>query len=75
MSNLCDGIGGANLYGGSSYSFTADRFDNPNSAIYLKNGYLQVPSGTYFTGDFAITAWIYLFACLNGGRGFTCLLD
>ena len=62
MSNLTDVVGGANMYGGSSYSFTYDRFCNANSAIYFNIGYLQVPSGVYFTGDFTITAWIYLLA-------------
>ena len=61
MSNsLDDEVGGANLYGGNSYSFTTDRFCSPNSAIYLNQGYLQVPAGVYFSGDFTVTAWIYL---------------
>ena len=58
MNNLSDVIGGANLYGGSSYSFVPDRFCSPNSAIFFNNGYLQVPSGVYFSGDFTVTAWI-----------------
>jgi hypothetical protein len=63
MSNFCDAVSGANLYGGSSYSFTSDRFGNSNSAILLSNGYLQVPSGIYFTGSyFTITAWVKLYA-------------
>jgi hypothetical protein len=60
MSNLSDVVGGANLYGGSSYSFTFDRFCSANSAIYFNKGYLQVPEGVYFSGDFTVTAWIYL---------------
>jgi hypothetical protein len=60
MSNLSDVIGGANLFGGSSYSFVPDRFGSPNSAIYFNKGHLQVPSGVYFSGDFTVTAWIYL---------------
>jgi hypothetical protein len=59
MSNLSDVVGGANLYGGSSYSFTHDRFCSPNSAIYFNKGYLQVPTGVYFSGDFTVTAWFY----------------
>jgi len=35
MSNLSDVVGGANLYGGSNYSFIFDRFCSPNSAIYF----------------------------------------
>jgi hypothetical protein len=60
MSNLSDVVGGANLFAGSSYSFTNDRFCSPNSAIYFNRGYLQVPTGVYFSGDFTFTAWIYL---------------
>jgi len=51
---------GANLYSGLSYSFTTDRFGNANSAIYFNSGYLQVPSGIYFGGDFTFSAWINL---------------
>jgi hypothetical protein len=60
MSNLSDVVGGANLFGGSSYSFVPDKFCSSNSAIYFKLGYLQVPAGVYFSGDFTVTAWIYL---------------
>jgi hypothetical protein len=60
MSNMSDVVDGANLFGGSSYSFTYDRFCSAKSAIYFNQGYLQVPSGVYFTGDFTVTAWIYL---------------
>ena len=60
MSSLSDIVGGADLYNGVSYSFTTDRFGNANSAIYLNNGYLQVPPGVYFSGDFTVTAWINL---------------
>ena len=60
MNNLSDVVGEANLFGGSSYSFTTDRFNAPNAAIYFNQGYLEVPSGVYFSGDFTVTAWIYL---------------
>jgi hypothetical protein len=60
MSNLSDVVGGANLYGGSNYSFASDRFGSPNSAIYFNKGYLQVPEGVYFSGDFTVSVWIYL---------------
>jgi hypothetical protein len=60
MSNLSDLVGGANLFGGGNYSFVSDRFGSPNSAIYFNKGYLQVPEGVYFSGDFTVTAWIFL---------------
>ena len=65
MSNLSDLIGGADLFQGSKYSYTYDRFNNSNSAIYFDRGYLQVPQGNYFSGDFTFTAWIYLKLCQN----------
>jgi WD40 repeat protein len=65
MSSLNDSIGGATLFGGSNYSFVEDRFGTPNSAIYFNNGYLQIPSGVYFSDDFTITAWIYLKSCTH----------
>ena len=58
MSSLSDIIRGSDLYGGSNYSFTTDRFGNNNSAIYFNNGFLQVPNGSYFNGDFTIIIWI-----------------
>lgn len=60
MSNLSDVVGGADLYDGFSYSFVADSFGNPNQAISFNNGYLKAPPGTYFSGDFTITLWVYL---------------
>jgi hypothetical protein len=60
MSNLSDVVGGADLFGGSSYSFTYDRFCSPNSALYFNKGYIQVPTYVYFSGDFTVTAWINL---------------
>jgi hypothetical protein len=60
MNNLTDLVGGANLFGGSSYSFVPDRYGSVDQAIYFNQGYLQVPAGVYFTGDFTVTAWIYL---------------
>ena len=82
MNNLSDVIGSANLYGGSSYSFVPDRFCSPNSAIFFNSGYLQVPPGVYFSGDFTVTAWIKLIpyqsfsyqsfaTILNFGNGLT----
>jgi hypothetical protein len=60
MSNLSDVVGGANMYNGTNYTFAYDRFCNAYSAINFSSGYLQVPPGIYFSGEFAITAWIYL---------------
>jgi hypothetical protein len=58
MSNLNDVISGATLYNGVSFSYVVDRFNIPNAAISLNNGYLQVPAGVYFNGDFTFIAWV-----------------
>jgi len=52
-------MGQMNLYNGVNYTFTSDRFCSPRSAVFLHSGYLQAPSGVYFTDDFTITAWVY----------------
>jgi hypothetical protein len=59
MNSLLEVIKGANLFNGSNYSYVPDRFCSPNSAIYFNKGYLQVPSGVYFSVNFTFTAWIY----------------
>ena len=38
--------------------FTTNRYYKPNSAVYLKNGFLTVPHGVYFNQDFTISVWI-----------------
>jgi hypothetical protein len=70
MSNVSDLVGAANLFGGENYSFVPDRFCSPNSAIYFNKGYLQVPEGVYFSGDFTVTAWIYLKSYQSNSRIF-----
>ena len=66
MSNMSDVIGGNDFYGGSQFSYTADRFNNSNSAIYFNNGNFQVPSGFYFSGDFTFITWINFPSFTNG---------
>ena len=43
MSNLSDVISGADLFDGVNNESAADRFCNPNSAIYFNKGYLTAP--------------------------------
>ncbi len=60
MSNLSDVVGQASITEGISYSFVADRFFNQYSAIYVSQGYLRLPPGVYFSGDYTVTFWVYL---------------
>ena len=46
------------LFGGANYSFVKDRFGNPHSAIYLNNGYLQIPPGVYIHKEYSVITWI-----------------
>jgi hypothetical protein len=55
--NLTDLLGGADFNSGSNYSFEPDRFNLENSSISLNHGYLKLPPGVYFSGDFTFTAW------------------
>ncbi len=55
-----DSKGGANLTNGLNYGLTSDRFGNPNSALNLNYGYMNIPPGIYFNGTFTITTWAYL---------------
>jgi hypothetical protein len=59
MSNLSDVVSNRDLYNGVNFTYTYDRFGNPNQAIYLNNGYLQIPFGVYFSGDFTVSVWLY----------------
>jgi hypothetical protein len=59
---LKDLLGSADSVSSGVCSFVPDRFNNPNSALYLNNAYLTLPSGTYFNGGpFSFMGWIYLF--------------
>jgi hypothetical protein len=68
MNNFTDVVGNSDLQCGANVMFVYDRFCNPDSAIYLNNGYLQVPPGVYFSSDFTIIAWINLKSFVNWSR-------
>ncbi len=57
--NLDDVIDGSNLYGGQNWGFIAQGKNGP--ALSLGLGYLNAPSGIYFSGDLTIMAWVYVF--------------
>ena len=45
---------------GTGCTYTNDRFNNPNSAIYSHNDYLTLPPGVYFQKEWSVSAWINL---------------
>lgn len=57
---LNDAVGKAHLYSGENYSFISGSNGMSYSAIKLESGYLEVPQGVYFNGDFTISAWVRL---------------
>ncbi len=64
-----------NLFGypvWNSIFLVFDRFENPNGAVYLNNGYLILPNDIYFENtDFSITLWI----SLQSNTSYSSLLD
>lgn len=62
----------ANLKPGTSIAFGPDRFNNPNSALFLSNSYYSLPPGVYFTGAFTILAWIKLLSASNSPHLIDC---
>jgi hypothetical protein len=52
-------------------SYVTDRFGQAMSALYLQNGYCQVPSGVYFKGgDFSATVWVKVIQVTSWARAF-----
>lgn len=66
-----DVIGTDDLYDAVNASLTEDRFNKPKSALCLNDGYIKVPSGVYFSGDFTITSWVKV----NSARHFARILE
>ena len=46
------------LFNGQNDKLVTDRFGRPSSSLYLNDGYLQAPNGTYINGDFTLTTWV-----------------
>ena len=56
--NLVDSLGANNLLNPINISFSSDRLGSKNSSVYLNSGSINLTPGSYFNGDFTITAWI-----------------
>jgi hypothetical protein len=57
------------MYSCANDTLVSDRFNNPQSALYLNNGYCTVPPGVYFNGGpFTILAWVKVIQILNHNR-------
>jgi hypothetical protein len=57
-SDTIDVLDEKDLYGGKNWVSISDRTGNNNSAISFKDGFLDMPIGTYITGDFTIMFWL-----------------
>lgn len=66
--NVKDSIGTADLFNGSNANFYFDRLNNPNSSLDLKNGFFQIPSGSFFTEAFTFSAWVLVRSTKNFSR-------
>jgi hypothetical protein len=55
---MLDYIGLANMTPIVNVSYTPDRFNNSQSALYLNSGSCSVPPGVYFNSTFTITVWV-----------------
>jgi len=63
-----DLVPGTNLEAGGSVGFGPDRFNNPNSALYLSNAYCSLPPDIYFNGSFSVLAWVKVVEITNFAR-------
>lgn len=65
-----DLIGGANMTGGSSKgkSFVKDKYGIDSAALYLNDGFYNLPNGVYISGDFTLSVWIKLISSNDYAR-------
>lgn len=65
-----DLVPGTNIAANGSVGLGPDRFGNPTGAIYMNNGYYEIPNGVYFGGNFTILTWIKLISASQNTRLF-----
>ena len=53
-----DSVGNGSATAVSGCYLTIDRCGRINSALALNGGYLTIPPGVYFAGDFTVTVWV-----------------
>jgi hypothetical protein len=64
-----DYVGQSDMISCVNATLAPDRFNNPQSALYLNNGYCKVPEDVYFNGGpFTITAWVKVMQTNNYAR-------
>ena len=75
MSSLIDLRGDANLntLNLSNHVYVRDRFNQPDLAMAISQGFLELPGDDYLTNDSTITAWLYLDRMPNNSE-ITCIL-
>ena len=57
--NFVDSVTKLSLFNGFNVAgFVADRRGRDNSSLHLNKGYMQMPNGKYFTGDFSTAVWL-----------------
>jgi arabinan endo-1,5-alpha-L-arabinosidase len=68
--NTRDFIAQSDLFACINMTFVADRFGNPNSAIYLNNGFCKAPPGVYFSLTLTVMGWLKIVQPTSWSRFF-----
>lgn len=57
-SSLSDQAGSSSVSTTSSISYVSNRLAVSNDAVYINNGYMRIPAGTYFSSTFTLMMWV-----------------
>lgn len=58
--NPNDVLGEADLFGGCNVTYINDRFNKPQAALSITNGYYKIPSKAYLSSSFSVLVWVRL---------------
>ena len=70
--NLYESMTGLSLISASNMAYVTDRAGLLQSAVYLNSGSLSLIVGSYFMGDFTISAWVNVQSFVNNASIFDC---
>lgn len=58
ISSLSDQAGSSSVTTTSSISYVSNRLLVSNDAVYINNGNMKIPTGTYFSSTFTLMMWV-----------------
>lgn len=71
--DMTDHVGSGSPTSSSSTSYVPNRYSSQNTALFLNDGSVSLPTGVYMYGAFTLMMWVYLNAySTNGGGLFDC---